>query len=221
LYDLSNRLAAEDIDHFTVHAKACDLVHVFRRADTAEAVGFQFWLTRPVGLPRSHAIIGGKLRMVPEFRNYGLHLLSGLVFFLQNKLHHPRTRFYRLSIASALGFISITEALTEYHVFDPSQRTGEAGAIRETLVANAEASHFQLDEETGLFFVGIHMTPETLSRYPADFWERPAARVYAALNPEFRTNGSYAAFWFRFTPRNIAALTRKITRKLGLVASRS
>lgn len=214
LYELSNRLAAEDLDHFTVHAKSNDLVHVFRRADTREAVGFQFWQTRPLGLPRSRAIIGGKLRIVPEFRNYALHLLSGLAFFLRNKLRHPGTRFYRLSIASVLGFISITEALAEYHVFDPSRRTGEEGAVRAALLAMAEDSHFEMDEKTGLFFVGIFMTPETLGRYPDDFFDRPAARTYACLNPEFRTNGSYAAFWFRFTPRNLVALTRRIGRKL-------
>ena len=47
---------------------------------------------------------------------------------------------------------------------------------------------------------------------PADFFERPAARVYAALSPQFRTNGCYAAFWFRFTPANLAALIRKLRR---------
>jgi len=216
LHALATRLMAEDLEHFRVHAHANDLVHVFRRVDTGEVVGFQFWRTAPLGLPRSRVILGGKLRILPEFRNRGLHLLSGLVFFLENKLRHPRSRFYRLSIAGPFGFVSITEALAHYALFDPRKREGEEGAIREAFIALARESHFELDEERGLFFVDIFMTPETLNRYSPAYFERPAARVYASVNPEFRTNGCYVGFWFRFTPANLLALTRTLRRKLAL-----
>ncbi|HYO59262.1 hypothetical protein [Archangium sp.] len=98
-------------------------------------------------MPGGRVILGGKLRILPGFRNRGLHLLSGLTSFLQDKLRHPRSRHYRLSIASL-------------------------------------------------------------------FFDRPAARAYAAVNPEFRTNGYYVGFWFRFTPDNLASLTRAPLRKL-------
>jgi hypothetical protein len=205
---------AEDLEHFRVHALSNALVHVFRRADTGSIIGFQFWKTAPIGLPRGRIILGGKLRILPEFRNRGLHLLSGLTFFLQEKLRHPRSRHYRLSIASLFGFVSITEALERYHLFDPRQRTGEEGAIREAFLSLAEESHFRVDEERGLFFVDIRMTPETLRRYPAEYFDRPAARAYATVNPEFRTNGCYVGFWFRFTPDNLASLTSATLRKL-------
>src|SRR5690348_14058713 len=52
LHAMSNRFMVEDFDHFRVHAEANDLVHVFRRADTGEVVGFQFWQTAPIALPR-------------------------------------------------------------------------------------------------------------------------------------------------------------------------
>jgi hypothetical protein len=214
LHAFSTGLMAEDLEHFRVHALSNDLVHIFRRTDTRAIVGFQFWRTAPIGLPRGRVILGGKLRILPGFRNRGLHLLSGLTFYLQDKLRHPGHRYYRLSLAALFGFVSITEALSRYHLFDPHPRTGEAGAVREAFISLAEDSHFHVDEASGLFRVGIFMTPETLGRYSPDYFERPAARAYAAVNPEFRTNGCYVGFWFRFTPDNLAALTRATLRKL-------
>jgi hypothetical protein len=214
LHAMANRLMAEDLAHFRVHAEANDLVHVFRRTDSGEIVGFQFWRTAPIDLPGSHIILGGKLRIRPEFRNRGLHLLSGLAFFLQNKLRAPRTRYYRLSIASLFGFVSITEALARYDDFDPRASGPEADALRAAFVALAEESHFRLDEETGLFFVNIFMTPETLDRYPPRYFEKAAARAYTSINPGFRDNGAYIGFWFRFTPDNLLAMMRAIRRKL-------
>jgi hypothetical protein len=214
LHAVANSLMAEEVEHFRVHALSNELVHIFRRTDTGGIVGFQFWRTAPIGLPGGRVILGGKLRILPGFRNRGLHLLSGLTFFLQDKLRHPRSRHYRLSIASLFGFVSITEALRRYHIFEPRQRTGEEGAVREAFLSLAEESHFRVDEERGLFLVNIFMTPETLGRYAPDYFDRPAARAYAAVNPEFRTNGCYVGFWFRFTPDNLASLTSATLRKL-------
>ncbi|PTL84328.1 hypothetical protein DAT35_11685 [Vitiosangium sp. GDMCC 1.1324] len=214
LHAVANSLMAEDLEHFRVHALSNELVHVFRRTDTGSIVGFQFWKTAPIGLPRSRIILGGKLRILPEFRNRGLHLLSGLTFFFQNKLRHPRTRHYRLSIASLFGFVSITEALARYQLFEPRMNTEEGRALRDAFFKLAEESHFKVDEERGVFFVNIFMKPETLSRFSPDYFQRPSARAYATINPEFRTNGSYAGFWFRFTPDNLASLTSATLRKL-------
>jgi hypothetical protein len=214
LHALANGLMTEDAEHFRVHALSNELVHVFRRQDTGAVVGFQFWKAGPMGLPRARAIIGGKLRIQPAFRQRGLHLLSGLTFFFQDKLQHPLSRHYRLSIASPFGFVSITEALAHYHPFQPRPRTREEQALRDAFLALARESHFRVDEESGVFFVGIFMTPETLGRYPPAYFERPSARAYAAINPDFRTNGSYVGFWFRFTPDNLASLIRATVSKL-------
>lgn len=214
LHALSHRLMAEELEHFRVHAQANELVHVFRRRDTGALVGFQFWRTAPLGLPRGRVILGGKLRILPEFRRYGLHLLAGLDFLLENTLRHPWTRYYRLSIASLFGFVSITEALARYHLFEPRPAGGEAAAVREAFLALAEENHFRLDPETGLFFVNIYMTPETLGRYPPAFFDKPAARLYASINPGFRENGCYVGLWFRFTPANLLSLMRGILRRL-------
>ncbi|WP_438019732.1 hypothetical protein WMF18_11985 [Sorangium sp. So ce315] len=215
LHALSNALMAEDFDHFRVHAHTNHVVHVFRRADTGAIVGFQFWKTAPLSLPRSLAIVGGKLRIAPEFRTRGLHLVSGLVFLLDTKRRAPRTRLYRISIASLFGFVSITEALAEYNIFDPARRGGEEDeAVRAAFLSLARESDFRVDEQTGLFFVDIFMTEDTLRRYPPRYFDRPAAKRYAAVNPDFRTNGCYAGFWFRFTRDNLLAMTRAITTKL-------
>jgi hypothetical protein len=214
LFAMSNRLMAEDLVHFRVHAEANDLVHIFRRADSGEIVGFQFWRTAPLDRPGRRVILGGKLRIEPAFRRHALHLVSGLAFYLQNQIRAPRTQYYRLSIASLFGFVSITEALSRYQVFDPRARGGEAGAIRRAFMAAANESHFRLDEAKGLFFVDIFMTPETLDRYPPRYFERPAARRYASINPDYRVNGAYVGFWFRFTPRNLLATTQAIRHRL-------
>lgn len=110
--------------------------------------------------------------------------------------------------------MSITEALARYHLFEPKKDTAEGRALRQAFLALAEESHFQVDEERGLFFVNIFVTPETLARYSPEYFSRPAARAYASVNPEFRTNGSYVGFWFRFTPANLASLPRATLRKL-------
>jgi len=216
LHAFAHGLMAEELEHFRVHALSNDLVHVFRRADGAGGiVGFQFWKSEPLpGLPRARVILGGKLRIHPAFRRRGLHLVSGLTFFLQQKLRHPLHRHYRLSIASPFGFVSLTEALAWYRPFEPRPRTREEEALRDAFLAVAGQSHFEVDEASGLFNVHIHMTPETLGRYPPEYFQRPAARAYAALNPDFRTNGRYVGFWFRFTPDNLAALTRAAVKRL-------
>lgn len=222
LHAMANLLMAEDFDHFRVHAEANDLVHVFRRVDTGEVVGFQFWRTAPMQGQSSRAILGGKLRIRPEFRGRALHLISGMLFYLQNQIIHPRARYYRLSIASVFGFVSITEALAGYHLFDPRDRSREEAAeVRDAFVALARESHFRLDEQTGLFHVGILMTPDTLARYSPAYFERPAARIYASANPAFRANGCYLGFWFRFTPENLRSMTRALWRKLRPRGSRA
>jgi hypothetical protein len=213
LHALANRLLIEDLEHFRVHAATNDVVHVFERADTGELAGFQFWRTTPFDLPRSRAILGGKLRIVPEHRRRGLHLRSGLRFYAASQLRHPRTRFYRLAIASMFGFVSITEALAGYHLFDPRAPGAEGRALRAAFERLAAENGFRLDDATGLVDVRIRIAEETAARYPASYFERPAARAYAAINPGWRDNTCDVAFWFRFTPTNLAALGRAIWRR--------
>ncbi|MBW3567822.1 MAG: hypothetical protein KY410_07675 [Proteobacteria bacterium] len=215
LHAFSDRLMAEAFEHFRQHALTNDVVHVFRCRDTGEVVGFQFWRTADMSLPRSRVILGGKLRMDPAFRNRGLHLLSGLAFFLRQKLRHPFTRYYRLSIASVFGFVSIAEALHDYRFVKMDSQDREEQAVVDSFRQLAKQNDFQLDERSGLMAVNIFMTPETLQGYPRAWFERPAARTYATANPGFRTNGCFVNFWFRFTPRNLYALVSRIMRKLG------
>lgn len=214
LHAMSSALMLEAFDHFRVHALTNDVVHVFRRTDTGNVVGFQFWRTSSMALARSRLILGGKLRIDPAFRNRGLHLLSGLAFFLQQKLRHPLTRYYRLSIASIFGFVSIAEALHDYRLLDLRATGREAQAVADAFRRLARENEFRLHEKTGLMFVDIFMTEATLERYPQYWFEKPAARAYAAVNPEFRRNGCFVNFWFRFTPRNLLALARQVNRKL-------
>jgi hypothetical protein len=215
LHALSHRLMREELGHFRMHAETNDVVHVFERVDTRAIVGFQFWKTIDLGLPCARAIVGGKLRVLPEYRRRGLHLRSGLRFYASAQLAHPRTRFYRLSLASIFGFTSIASALAEYHLFDPHQSSPEGRAIRAGFEQLARSSNYEIDLEQALFRVHIFMTPETLSLYPQAFFDKPAARVYAQANPDYRANGSYVGFWFRFTPRNVLALVRAIRRARG------
>jgi hypothetical protein len=222
LHALSTRLMAEEFDRFRIHAETNDVVHVFERVDVPAIVGFQFWKTAPIDLPRARAIVGGKLRILPEFRGRALHLRSGLRFYVEAQLRHPRTRFYRLSLASIFGFTSIASALAEYRLFEPRPDNAETRAVTAVFHQLAEGSHYEIDPASGLFAVRIFMTAETLAQYPDRFFDKPAARAYAAANPDFRTNGCYVGFWFRFTPRNLRSLLRAIgaARRLPARAGR-
>lgn len=213
LHVLANRLLSEDAAHFRVHADTNDVVHVYERVDTGEPVGFQFWKTDDMALPGCRAIIGGKLRVDPAFRRRALHLRSGLRFYLESQLRHPRTRFYRLSVASMFGFVSITSALAHYHMFDPGEVSPEGRALRAAFQRVADESEFQLDPATGLFPVGIRPTPSVLAQYPASYFARREAQAYVAKNPGWRDNGAFLGFWFRFTPANLVSLARAIWRK--------
>jgi hypothetical protein len=213
LHGLANRLLAEDPDHFRVHAETNDVVHIYERADTGEPVGFQFWRTAPMELPGCRAVIGGKLRVDPAFRNRALHLRSGLRFYLENQLRHPGTRYYRLSLASLFGFVSITSALAHYTLFDARAPGDEGRAIRGAFERLAAQSHYHLDEATSLIAVGIRVPDETFAHYPPAYYERPEARAYIRANPGWRDNGQNVGFWFRFTPANLTKITRTIWRK--------
>jgi len=208
LHELSNRIMPEDPAHFRVHADTNEVVHVFEH--DGDIVGYQFWRTAPFDLPGTRMILGGKLRVLPEHRRRALHLRSGLRFYLSCKLRHPTTRYYRLAIASLFGFVSITSALAEYHVFDPRADDAEGRALRAAFARLAAENDFRLDPQTGLVFVDIGIAPETLAQYSPSYFERPEARVYARTNPGWRENRSDVAFWFRFTPRNLVSLARKI-----------
>ena len=213
LHGLANRLLAEDPDHFAVHAETNDVVHIYERTDTGEPVGFQFWRTAPMELPGCRAIIGGKLRVDPAFRNRALHLRSGLRFYFENQLRHPGTRYYRLSLESLFGFVSITSALAHYTMFDARAPGDEGRAIRGAFERMAAQSHYRLDEATSLIAVGIRVTDETFAQYPPAYYERPEARAYMRVNPGWRDNGQNVGFWFRFTPANLTRITRTILRK--------
>lgn len=213
LHDFANRLLAEDAEHFAVHAGTNDVVHIFERTDTGAVVGFQFWRTGPFDLPRSRAIMGGKLRVDPDFRNRALHLVSGLRFYAECQLRAPTTRFYRLSLASLFGFVSITSALADYRLLDPRGTDRESRAVWAAFERLAAGSHYQLDPATGLIFVDIRPTPETLAQFSPSYFARPQAQAYIAANPQWRDNGKNIGFWFRFTPKNLAKIAATIWRK--------
>jgi hypothetical protein len=213
LHELANRLLAEDFSHFCVHAETNDVVHIYERVDTGAPVGFQFWRTGAMELPRTRAVIGGKLRIEPAFRRRGLHLRSGLRFYVETQLRHPRTRFYRLSLASMFGFVSITSALADYRLFDPAAPDPEGRAIRGAFERLAAQSHYRLDPVTGLIHVGIRIPETTIAQYPDSYYQRREAQLYARANPGWRDNGLNVGFWFRFSPTNLVSLIRAIMHK--------
>ena len=73
----------------------------------------------------------------------------------------------------------------------------------------ATENDFRLDPRTGLVFVDIGTSPETLGQFPEGYLNRPEARAYERVNPGWRANRCDVAFWFRFTPRNLLALLRE------------
>lgn len=214
LHAFSAELLKEDFDHFTRHALTNNVVHIFRRKEGGAIVGFQFWRVLAMTLPGSAAILGGKLRIAPGYRNRGLHLVSGLAFFLARAVRHPWTRHYRLSVASIFGFVSLTSALSQYHLLAPHGESTEERAIEDAFRRIADENHFRMAPQSPLMFVNIYMHEATLTAFPPEWYDRPLARRYTAVNPEFRSNGAFVNFWFRFTPRNLVAILRQLRRKL-------
>lgn len=221
LHALSNRMMREELAHFSRHAHTNDVVHVFERADTGALVGFQFWKSVPLDLPGARAVVGGKLRILPEHRRQALHLRSGLRFYARQQLRHPRTRFYRMSLASIFGFTSIASALVEYRLYEPGATDAEGRALGAALEQVAAGSGYAVNREGAVFDVRIFMTEETLHGYPASFFDKPAARVYAGANPGYRSNGCYVGFWFPFSRANLVALLRAILERLSPPLARS
>src|SRR5262245_60573959 len=76
LHARADRMLSEDIEHFRLHAETNEVVHVYERTDTGAPVGFQFWRTAALDLRDCRVLIGGKLRIEPEFRGRALHLRS-------------------------------------------------------------------------------------------------------------------------------------------------
>lgn len=212
LHALSDRMLSEDVEHFRMHAETNDVVHVYERADTGAVVGFQFWRTAAMDRRDCRALIGGKLRIEPEFRRRALHVRSLVRFYLERQLRHPGTRFYFLSVVSLFGFVSIASALADCRIFDPSASDAEGRAIRRAFEALAARNHHRLDEVTGLFAVGIRITEQTLAQYSPAYFDRPEARAYIRVNPGWH-DGYNVGSWFRFTPANLARLASTIVRK--------
>ena len=161
--------------------------------------------------PGWRAIVGGKLRILPAFRRRGLHLESGLRFYAQARLKHPLARFHRLSIASIFGYVSIVSALARVEHYDPASRTEEGRALHAAFARVAEESGFVI-EPGGLFDVGITMSAETLAQFDPRYFQKPAALAYSRINPEYRHNGRYVGFWFRFTAANLVALAWAVAK---------
>jgi GNAT superfamily N-acetyltransferase len=213
LYAMAVTLAEESWDAFRQHAMTNELVHVFRDRATGAVVGFQFWRSAPMTLRNSRVIRGGKLRVLPSHRGQGLHLLSGLLFYLHCKARHPTTRFYRMSVATLFGFVSIAQALAWYRFFDPDDASAEGRALAQNFADFADASGFRV-EPSGLIFTGIGLPDATLAQFGPAYFERATARAYLARNPAFRTNRCFVGFWFRFDARNFWSMARTVGRKL-------
>lgn len=212
LYGLSRSLTEESWDGFRIHAGTTTLVHVFRDVRTGAPVGFQFWRVVDLDLPRSRAILGGKLRMSPDVRRRGLHLLSALLFYLHCKLRHPTMRFYRLSFAALFGFVSLAQPLAWYRFFDESDQSPEGIALARAFHAFAADNAFEM-RAGGLCHTGVGVAESVLASFGPAYFERDAARAYLARNPDFRTNRCSIAFWFRFDRSNLLSLARNVWKK--------
>jgi hypothetical protein len=104
--------------------------------------------------------------------------------------------------------------LQDYRLLDPHDPNPEASAVAAAFSDMASESHYRVLPGSGLVFVDIFMTPETLAGFGPSYFERRAARRYAEINPDYRSNGCYVGFWCRFTPANLLSLTRTVACKL-------
>ena len=214
LHALAVAMAAEDREHFAVHANTNDAVHLFRERESGELAGFQFWRSFEGPDPARRLVLGGKLRILPSYRRRGLHLVSALTFFEQVASAHPSVRLHRVSIASLFGFVSIAGALAEHRFVADDGTLPDADLwLCDVVAKEAARSGYRFDACSGLVDVQIRLTPTQLDSYPAEFYERPLARAYRARNPDFRDNGCYLAFTSEVSPENLSAMRAAIARR--------
>ncbi|MET0795718.1 MAG: hypothetical protein ABW061_29640 [Polyangiaceae bacterium] len=204
LHAFAALLMAEPYEHFVTHANTNDELHVFRRIETGAVEGFQFWRCLPGATERARLVLGGKLRVRPSARHFGLHLCSGLAVLLDEQRRFPTARITRLGIASLFGFVSVVRRLARYEFVDVSSRADLIPFVD----AVTRVSRYEFDPATGQVEVGIFMTAEQLEAYPASYFESAPARAYSERNRDFRWNGRYLAFAFDVDRGNVDALAQ-------------
>jgi hypothetical protein len=203
LHAFAARLMAESYEHFAVHARTNDELHVYRRA-SGELVGFQLW--RCFGDPQTGAryVLGGKLRVDPAARRNGLHHASNLAILLAEREAHPGVTITRLSIASLFGFVSLVRAMPRYRFVDATS----APDLATVFARVARENGYTFDPETGLVDVGIVIPSDQLARYGADYFARTDVRTYVARNADFARNRRFVAVAFDVDEDNLSTLAR-------------
>jgi hypothetical protein len=215
LYALATSMSAEERANFDNHAWTNDCVHLFRAQPSGALAGFQFWCSGPSSRPGRRVIIGGKLRVLPEYRRKALHLRSALSYYSAVGRAHPDDAIERVSLASLFGFVAIAGALHEYRFIAEDTLAADARWLCDVVAERAAHSGYRYERQTGVVHVAIRPTAAQLGAYPADYYETPLARAYRARNPEFRTNGCYLAFGFPLSAENLQAIAAAIARKLA------
>jgi len=215
LYALATSMSAEDRANFEHHAWTNDCVHLFRVADSGALAGFQFWCCSPGRQGMQPVILGGKLRVLPEYRRRALHLRSALTYYSHVVRSRPAERFERVSLASLFGFVAIASALRDQRFLAEDTLAEDERWLCDVVQELAAVSGYRYERASGVVHVNIRPTAAQLAGYPATFYESPLALAYRARNPGFRDNGCYLAFGFPLSLPNLQAIDAAITRKLG------
>jgi hypothetical protein len=225
LHVLASRMMTEPYAHFAAHVRTNDTVHIFREVEGGQIAGFQFWRSEPARCADERCadercadercadeqsaderiVLGGKLRVRPDVRRRGLHLVSGLCYYLeQAPLAVAGRPLVRMSIASLFGFVSIARHVDYAILVD-----GEVdGWVCDEMERLATESGFVYDRATGLVHVGMAPTADELAAYPPEFYASPTARAFFARNPRFPSDPRFVAFAFRYTEDNVDRLYR-------------
>ncbi len=214
LHAFANVMAAEDAAHFARHLRTNHEVHFLTDRRSGNLAGFQAWRSEPLGEDR-RLLIGGKLRMHPAYRGRGLHLLSGLRFYANERERYPGRYFDRVAIANLFGFSTLVRNLSHYTIFDPRDELHGIDRQRFDQVAAITAqSGYQLDPITGYVHVGIRMTEAQLFSYPDAFYQSDAAKMYFERIPDARSSDCQLAIWFPFDDANLRSLRQGAQHRL-------
>lgn len=215
LYALATSMSAETRANFDNHAGTNDSVHLFRAQPSGTLAGFQFWSSGAYGQAGRRVIIGGKLRVLPQFRRRALHLRSALAYYTEVLRAHPADAIERVSLASLFGFVAIAGAVHDYRFIAEDTLAPEERWLCDVVEERAAHSGYRYERRTGVVHVAIKPTSAQLDAYPTAFYETPLARAYRARNPEFRSNGCYLAFGFGLSLANLKAIDMAIARRLA------
>ena len=204
LFHLSDAMSREkSFEAWNEHFDTNEIVHAFTETSHGTCVGFQLWRwSEHLSAPKEKTQIlwGGKLRIAPEMRGYGLNLVMNLVALhdghtevgddeqmqkneqKEKKEDDISTKVYRVGLVNVHGFSTLFDAIPGLRVApfdgDDEMKMRVAPVLNEMVRANG----FTLGSRAGRVDVG-QRSPYSPDEFDESWWARPGVEAFRIASP--------------------------------------